>query len=109
MNPDCTAFTLWNEEHMMEKLMPIPDDIDILVTHSPPYGILDQCPNGRVGSQSLRRVIARIRPRYHFFGHIHGSRGSETRDGIEYYNVSYVDERYKSYKESIEVIEVETE
>lgn len=105
-NPDCMAFTVANETAMMEKCNAIPDDTDILVTHSPPYGILDQCPNGRVGSQALRRTIAKVKPRQCYFGHIHSDRGSETKDGIEYHNVSYVDEQYRPHDKPIRVIEI---
>lgn len=56
----------------------IPDDIDILITHGPPKGIMDVTADMytgepvHVGSKSLmRHVEHRIRPRIHAFGHIH--------------------------------------
>jgi Icc-related predicted phosphoesterase len=67
MNPHCMAFTCDSEENLEIKWARIPDDIDILITHSPPYGILDGIPikyDGtmfHVGSPSLREhVMARI-------------------------------------------------
>jgi predicted phosphodiesterase len=56
----------------------IPADVDILVTHGPPKGVLDVAHDFHsgepvhVGSKSLtRQVKQRIRPRIHAFGHIH--------------------------------------
>ncbi|WP_413944773.1 hypothetical protein [Bdellovibrio sp. HCB-162] len=45
----------------------IPDEVDILVTHSPPFGILD----AGHGSQSLRERVLKVRPKVHIFGHNH--------------------------------------
>jgi Icc-related predicted phosphoesterase len=60
----------------------IPDDIDILITHGPPKGILDVTKDMdtrepvHVGSKSLtRHVETRIQPRIHAFGHIHDESG----------------------------------
>lgn len=59
----------------------IPEDTDILITHGPPYGILD-CPfsipaskHDRCGCVDLREVVERIKPKLHVFGHIHGGYG----------------------------------
>jgi Icc-related predicted phosphoesterase len=53
----------------------LPDGIDLLVTHSPPYGILDKTKDKSVGSPALRTRVEQIRPRLHIFGHIHESHG----------------------------------
>lgn len=97
MNPHCKAFTVDTEEELAEKFSKIPDDIDILITHSPPYGILDECGNGHVGSASLLRRINEIKPKAVFYGHIHefGLRYT-TENDILFVNASYVDERYKA-------------
>lgn len=55
------------EEEQEYLFRQMPDEIDILVTHGPAYGILD---NGQ-GSKALRAAIERRNIRYHFFGHIH--------------------------------------
>lgn len=56
----------------------IPDDTDILVTHGPPYGILDTV--DMEGSQGCERLRARfgdyINPELHVFGHIHEGYGT---------------------------------
>jgi len=57
----------------------IPDDTDILVTHGPPYGILDLCPDGFVaGCKDLLQRISELKDlKYHIFGHIHEGYGIE--------------------------------
>eukprot|EP00927_Polykrikos_kofoidii_P068365 TRINITY_DN63741_c0_g1_i1.p1 TRINITY_DN63741_c0_g1~~TRINITY_DN63741_c0_g1_i1.p1 ORF type:complete len:272 (+),score=42.93 TRINITY_DN63741_c0_g1_i1:98-913(+) len=49
----------------------VPADVDILMTHGPPSGILDA---GR-GCPYLRKDIVETRPRLHVFGHIHEASG----------------------------------
>lgn len=76
----------------------IPSGIDILVTHGPPYGILDANYEGlKVGCEELRNAVQeRVKPRIHCFGHIHEWGGRTTEiEGTTYVNCSYVDERYR--------------
>lgn len=98
VNPDCTAF-MGNELELSDKFGAIPNNLDILITHSPPYAILDDSYyNRRCGSASLRRNVFRAKPRYHFFGHIHECGGKnfiDKEDSISFYNVAYCDRRYK--------------
>ena len=55
----------------------IPGGVDILVTHMPPHGVLDQNTGQvRAGCPALAAtVLTRLRPRIHVFGHIHESAG----------------------------------
>lgn len=64
----------------------IPDNTDILITHGPPNGILD---NG-VGSEELLTRINRIQPTVHCFGHAHGQNGVETINDTTFINASIV-------------------
>ncbi|KAL2797141.1 Metallo-dependent phosphatase-like protein [Aspergillus keveii] len=52
--------------------------VDILLTHGPPYGILDQVIGSResVGCKHLYRAVERARPALHVFGHIHEGYGA---------------------------------
>ena len=54
----------------------IPSDVDILVTHGPPYGIFDETIDGiHAGCEDLRVAVQeRVKPRIHCFGHIHERR-----------------------------------
>ncbi|KAL8646493.1 MAG: hypothetical protein Q9226_006832 [Calogaya cf. arnoldii] len=65
---------------------PIPDhpEIDILLTHGPPAGILDQTSRGeQVGCEHLLRAVRRCRPRLHCFGHIHEGWGAQRNNWVE--------------------------
>lgn len=58
----------------------IPDDIDIVVTHGPPKGILDTTVSRdgsiqKAGCASLLNNIKRTAPKYHIFGHFHDESG----------------------------------
>ena len=59
---------------------PIPDSVDIVMTHGPSQGILDWTPHGNVGCENLLRAIRRAKPIMHCFGHIHESNGLEVTD-----------------------------
>lgn len=61
---------------------PVPGGgIDIMITHGPPLGILDETYRGEdVGCKHLRRAVERCKPRLHVFGHIHESAGAIKKD-----------------------------
>jgi hypothetical protein len=79
----------------------IPEDIDVLVSHQPPYGYgdstfdLDARRVEHVGSRELLVAIERVRPRVVICGHVHGGFGRYEHQGIPIYNVSVVDESYR--------------
>ncbi|KAF2659370.1 ser/Thr protein phosphatase family protein-like protein [Lophiostoma macrostomum CBS 122681] len=67
-----------NSEPIAEN--PIPDypSIDILLTHGPPYSILDKTTTEEhVGCEHLLRAARRAKPLLHCFGHIHEGWGAE--------------------------------
>jgi Icc-related predicted phosphoesterase len=54
----------------------IPDGVDVLITHGPPYGIADRNDRGDYcGCEELADRVFRVEPRLHIFGHIHEGRG----------------------------------
>jgi predicted phosphohydrolase len=55
----------------------IPQDIDVLVSHGPPFGILDTAPISGLheGCHELLDAVLRVRPYLHVFGHIHTASG----------------------------------
>jgi predicted phosphohydrolase len=66
----------------------IPPGIDILVTHCPPAGILDE---GRWGCPILRDLIKEAKPKIHLFGHCHKMAGKILQSGAtEFRNVSVI-------------------
>ncbi len=53
-------------------------DIDVLVTHYPPKGVLDRTFMGvRIGLSDIKQLALALRPSLHLFGHVHESRGVE--------------------------------
>jgi len=71
------AFNLYEPE-LKKQWDKIPDDTDILITHGPPYKILDQVQaiyssnkGEHVGCKHLLQRIKEVKPMYHIFGHIH--------------------------------------
>jgi Icc-related predicted phosphoesterase len=55
----------------------IPDETNIVISHGPPYGILDHEEISSVpqGCRELLAAVTRIKPMLHVFGHIHGAYG----------------------------------
>lgn len=83
------------EEELAKKWALIPDDTDILLTHSPPYGYGDRTRDGHCGSKSLRDRIEQVRPKLHVFGHVHVGYGVTSLDGMHLANAALVDSRYQ--------------
>jgi Icc-related predicted phosphoesterase len=89
------AFNLRRGAEIAEKWKLIPGDTDILITHGPPNGILDQTPFGDLaGCEELRKRVEEIRPRLHVFGHIHLGYGKLEKFGVQFANASNCDESY---------------
>ncbi len=111
INPACCAF-VGNESQLYDAYDKIPNDIDILITHTPAYEILDECKNGHVGSKGLHGWLKYVgRPRLHVFGHIHEAYGQEEVLVSRYndemmlsVNCSIVNEYYEHVNEPIRVI-----
>ena len=74
-------------EELKSKWEKIPFDTNILLTHTPPYGINDLTSEYRGGKKLdpepqgcknlLKEVTERVKPKLHVFGHIHGRNGSQ--------------------------------
>ncbi len=109
MNPKCKAFTKDTEEELAIKFSLIPEDIDILITHSPPYGFLDKTKRQElVGSKSLLLKILEVKASLHVFGHIHEKGGKDMwlplNNGIIFVNASHVNERYEPVNKPFRII-----
>lgn len=113
INPHCCAFTGKNDAEIAPHFDSIPTDIDILITHSPPFTIRDKTTCGKqVGSVALMaHHISRLRPKLWVFGHIHedyGQDGPYQWSGTQYVNASHVNERYQPVNKPIRIILEET-
>ena len=88
----------------------IPENLDILITHGPPQGILDVSRNPEnvlefCGDKSLLRHILRAKPKYSCFGHIHNfkdcvNQGTRIYEGITFINASVVEDGKFNYPPS---------
>ena len=90
------AFNRERGEEIKKHWELIPDDTDVLITHGPPMGILDenscsQC----VGCMDLLVKVNQVKPKYHFFGHIHEGYGQDTKVETIYLNASVLNDRYQ--------------
>jgi predicted phosphohydrolase len=83
-----------SRDAMQDYWKQLPANIDILITHTPPSGILDRSSSGHsLGCTALLQKIREIVPRYHLFGHIHASYGTLRTGETTFINASILDSR----------------
>lgn len=93
-----------DDEQLAQQFSSIPAGLDVLITHCPPFGVLDSSVQYggaqrdapvSIGSVALsRRLMAmgrRKRPRVHVFGHEHDSRGALRDRSTLFVNAAAVD------------------
>ncbi|KAF2130813.1 Metallo-dependent phosphatase [Dothidotthia symphoricarpi CBS 119687] len=82
-------------------------DIDVMMTHGPPLGVLDAVRNGeRVGCVHLLRAARRCKPRLHCFGHIHEGWGAQR---VRWNGDDALDVKIEEHIEEAKDIEVDRE
>jgi hypothetical protein len=70
------AFSATEPKELARLHAKIPKYVDILITHGPPQGILDQNNRGQnIGCNQLLKTVERVKPRLHVFGHCHEAYG----------------------------------
>lgn len=86
----------------------IPDDTDVLITHGPPYGILDEVEEWpgaykNVGCEDLRKRVDQLSNlKLHCFGHLHLMGGKTKQLGNTIFaNAAMVNEDYKVVNEPL--------
>lgn len=98
------AFNLPRGHALEQKWDLIPGDVDVLITHGPPHGILDVNLHGEhCGDEQLLEAVERIKPKIHAFGHIHYSAGSLEQNGTLFVNASICTDRYDPWQAPIVV------
>ncbi len=111
--PFCDWHFMLPPDQIKAKWDLIPNDTDILITHGPPFGILDtpEINGKRCGCPHLREALERVKPQLHVFGHIHGSYGQIVLKHHDAYipqtlcvNASHMDENYQPVNKPIRVI-----
>ncbi len=77
VTPDFESWAFGKSRRDMEEHWKyMPTEIDILLAHTPPAGILDKSSEQRaLGCKYLLTKVEAIKPRFHLFGHIHSSYG----------------------------------
>ena len=81
-------------DRQAKNIAKIPADIDVLITHTPAYGILDFDDNINYGDELLLAKVMEIQPRLHLFGHIHAQHGITTEHGITFSNGAIMNADY---------------
>ncbi|MGM0774422.1 metallophosphatase domain-containing protein [Marinobacter sp.] len=93
------AFNLARGETIAERWSQIPADTDVLITHGPPSGILDQVITKTdyqsVGCDDLTRELERLTLKMHVFGHIHESHGQQRHEDCLFVNASTCNGNFK--------------
>lgn len=72
----------------------IPADTDILITHSPAYGILDFDDDVHYGSWEILSKLSTLNLKAHLFGHIHAQHGIESIGDTLYSNGAIMNSDY---------------
>ncbi|WP_445711663.1 metallophosphatase domain-containing protein [Flavobacterium sp.] len=81
----------------------IPNNTDILITHGPPFGVLDKIIKGQtVGCEMLLDKVREIKPKLHVFGHIHEAYGLHKHEEVTYSNASVLNVKYLCVNQPID-------
>lgn len=90
------AFNLDRGAQIMERWKMIPDDTDVLVTATPPFGHGDLTRDGYfVGCKELMSRVEEIQPRLHIFGLIPEDYGISFNSKSAFLNVALSDRHYR--------------
>lgn len=81
-------------ERQNQNYAKIPDDTDVLITHSPAYGILDFDDGINYGSEEILEKISTLNLKAHFFGHTHAQHGITTLSDTIYSNGAIMNSQY---------------
>ncbi len=75
----------------------IPEDMDVLITHCPPFRIGDLTARGdQAGCQDLLEVVEMTKPAVHIFGHIHEGYGVSSSGETAFINASSYNHNYQT-------------
>lgn len=98
-----------SRDRLKMKWKKIPRDTDILISHLPPYGVMDLAWVGERRAKKdpcalchrvhtahnhwgcenlLSTVLKEVRPKVHLFGHVHDAPGHQVIDGVTFINAA---------------------
>lgn len=94
------AFGLERGTNSRKKWSRVPDEVDILMTHGPPFGHGDKTKeNEHVGCVDLAQTVTRrVKPRFHVFGHVHEGYGITTNSETTFVNAATCNFSYNRKK-----------
>lgn len=103
--PDLYGQAFFKDDHeLADKWADIPENVDVLITHTPPLGVLDVSSSGMVlGCRHLSKAIERTQPKVHCFGHVHASSGTQVDGRTTYINAALVNSRYQISRPPYEI------
>lgn len=78
-----------------QKIKRIPLSTDVLISHNPPFGILDLDGKINFGCTDLLEKTLEIKPKFHLFGHIHNAYGTEISKHTAFSNASVLNGNYE--------------
>ncbi|CAL5991941.1 Calcineurin-like_phosphoesterase [Hexamita inflata] len=71
------------------------DHPDVVLTHSPPYRVLDKnCLNSHMGCRILRQLVDEQKPKLHIFGHTHEAAGAADSEFTHFFNAAVVNGQF---------------
>lgn len=79
----------------------IPSNIDVLISHQPPFGCLDFDGETHFGDELLLDKVLEIKPKFHLFGHVHQAYGMEKSIDTTFVNAALLNERYELVNEAV--------
>jgi len=113
------SFGINRGDDMAEKWSLIPNDLDILITHSAPFELGDTIYRKKgvvrrsdgsgsahhVGCKDLINRVKEVEPRLHIFGHIHAASGFDKKVG----NTIFKNVAFNRHDKKVTVIDLERE
>jgi len=87
------SFTYFNDSEALSLWKNIPEDTEVLITHGPAHGTLDQnISSGKVksfGCRILETELQKLKKlKLHLFGHVHEAKGVEKKNGVIFSNAA---------------------
>lgn len=96
---------MWNDAQRELLYQSVPDECDIIINHSPPFGTLDLVDDVHVGCKFLANRLAQVKPKIVICGHIHEAYGTIQKDNTLYVNPSLMTRKYQPINPPI-IIEI---
>jgi len=103
--PELAGQAFYREGSELERVwQSIPANVDVLITHTPPAGILDVSSRGlELGCQYLAKQLRVVNPRVNCFGNVHASSGTQITESTTYINASSVNSQFELTRRPYEV------